>query len=108
MRRRSSAFTSFNFACNRLRIVCRSTVNRPLSSSFADVREAEEVERLRFPFSAPLPVLDRKRSELQQSRFLGMQFQVELPQTLRQFRPKLLGFRLSGIPPRCRRQTSPR
>jgi hypothetical protein len=30
MRRRSSAFTSPNFACNRLRIVCRSTVNRPL------------------------------------------------------------------------------
>src|ERR1700692_2277621 len=30
MRRRSSASTSLSFACNRLRIVCRSTVNRPL------------------------------------------------------------------------------
>ena len=29
MRRRSSAFTSLSFACNRFRIVCRSTVNRP-------------------------------------------------------------------------------
>jgi hypothetical protein len=29
MRRRSSAFTSFSFACIRLRIVCRSTVNCP-------------------------------------------------------------------------------
>ena len=55
MRRRSSAFTSFSFACSRLRIVCRSTVNRPLLLFFAaDVREAEEVERLRLPFAAPL------------------------------------------------------
>src|SRR5882672_1033126 len=30
MRRLSSAFTSFSFACSRLRIVCRRTVNRPL------------------------------------------------------------------------------
>src|SRR5216684_3270015 len=31
MRRLSSAFTSPSFACNRWRIVCRSTVNRPLT-----------------------------------------------------------------------------
>jgi hypothetical protein len=30
MRRRSSTSTSPSFACSRLRIVCRSTVNRPL------------------------------------------------------------------------------
>lgn len=30
MRRRSSVFTSLNFASSRLRIVCRNTVNRPL------------------------------------------------------------------------------
>jgi hypothetical protein len=41
----------------------------------ADVREAEKIERLRFPFSTPLPLVDRKRTELQQSRFLGMQLQ---------------------------------
>ena len=29
MRRRSSALTAFSFACIRVRIVCRSTVNRP-------------------------------------------------------------------------------
>ena len=29
MRRRSSAFTSFSFACNRLRTVCRNTVKHP-------------------------------------------------------------------------------
>ena len=30
----------------------------------ADVREAEEVERLRFPFSAPLPVHHREREDV--------------------------------------------
>src|SRR5439155_5609569 len=38
----------------------------------ADVREAEEVERLRFPFSAPLPARHRARSELQKARLVGM------------------------------------
>jgi len=37
----------------------------------ADVRKAEKVERLRFPFSTPLPLVDRKRTELQKSRLLG-------------------------------------
>src|SRR5215469_2540066 len=60
---------------------------------YADMREAEKVERLRFPFSAPLPVLDRKRTELQKSRLLGMQFQVELSHSLGEFRPKLVGIR---------------
>ena len=64
----------------------------------ADVREAEEVERLRLPFSTPLPLVDRKRSELQQPRLLGMQFQVELRQAFRQFRPELLGIRLAWNP----------
>jgi len=41
-----------------------------------DVGEAEEVERLRFPCSALLPVFGCERSELQQPRFLGMQFQA--------------------------------
>ena len=38
-----------------------------------DVREAKKIERLRFPFSTPLPLVDRIRTELQKSRFLGMQ-----------------------------------
>src|SRR5437667_8324265 len=38
----------------------------------ANVREAKEVERLRFPFSALLSVFSRERAELQQARFLGM------------------------------------
>jgi hypothetical protein len=61
----------------------------------ADVRKAEKVERLRFPFSTPLPLVDRIRTELQQSRFLGMQLQVELFHSFREFRPKLLGIRLT-------------
>ena len=40
----------------------------------ADVREAEKVERLRPPLTTPLPAFGRKRSELHQSRLLGMQF----------------------------------
>src|SRR6266478_2974308 len=58
-----------------------------------DVGEAEEVERLRFPFSALLPVFGCERSELQQPRFLGMQFQAELSHSLDQFRPEPYGIR---------------
>ena len=61
----------------------------------ADVRKAKKVERLRLPFSAPLPVIDRKRTKLQQPRFLGMQFQVELPHSFGEFRPKLIGIRFA-------------
>src|ERR1700758_1388256 len=61
----------------------------------ADVRKAEKVERLRFPFSTPLPLVDRTRTELQKSRLLGMQFQVELPHSFRKFRPKLIDIRFA-------------
>src|SRR2546430_12733879 len=37
IRRRSSAFTSFNFVCNLLRIVCRSTVYIPLLLFFTQI-----------------------------------------------------------------------
>src|SRR6266404_4232489 len=60
-----------------------------------DMRKAEKVERLRFPFSAPLPLVDRIRTELQQPRFLGMQFQTELSHSFRKFRPKLIGIRFA-------------
>src|SRR6266852_56414 len=61
----------------------------------ADVRKAKKVERLRFPFSTPLPLVDRIRTELQKSRLLGMQFQVELPHSFGEFRPKLIGIRFA-------------
>src|SRR6266581_450889 len=60
----------------------------------ANVRKAEKVERLRLPFSTPLPVLDRIGTELQKPRFLRMQLQVELPHSLGEFCPKLIGLRL--------------
>src|SRR5437879_11705173 len=59
------------------------------------MREAEKVECLGLPFSTPLPVVDRKRTKFQQPRFLGMQFQVELPHSFREFRPELFGIRFA-------------
>ena len=62
---------------------------------YADVRKAEEVERLRFPFSTPLPLVDRIPTELQKSRFLGMQFPVELSHSFAEFRSELIGIRFA-------------
>jgi hypothetical protein len=59
------------------------------------VRKTEEVERFRLPFSSPLPVVNRIWTKLQQARFLGMQFQIELSHSLVKFLPKLLGIRLA-------------
>src|SRR2546429_1825446 len=59
------------------------------------MRKAQEVKRLRFPFSTPLPLVDRIRTELQKSRLLGMQLQVELPHAFRELRPNLIGIRLA-------------
>src|ERR1700732_5099077 len=61
----------------------------------ADMCEAQEVERLRFPFSTPPPLVDRMRTELQESRLHGMQFQVELLQAFRKLRPELVGIRFA-------------
>src|SRR5438309_6385102 len=60
-----------------------------------DMCEAKKVERLRLPFSTPLPLVDRIRTEFQQPRFLGMQFQIELSHSFREFRPKLIGIRFA-------------
>ena len=62
---------------------------------YADMRKAKKVERLRFPFSTPRPAVDRIRTEFQKSRLLGMQFQVELPHSFGEFRPKLIGIRFA-------------
>jgi len=59
----------------------------------ADMRKAEKGERLRLPFSSPLPAVDRMWTELQKSRLLGVQFQVELPHSLSKLCPKLIGVR---------------
>src|SRR5467141_3459036 len=61
----------------------------------ADMRKAEEVEGLRFPFSTPLPLVDGIRTKLQKSRLFGMQFQIELPHSFGKFRPELIGIRFA-------------
>src|SRR5438094_7928848 len=61
----------------------------------ADMRKAKEIKRLRLPFSTPLPAVDRIWTEFQKSRLLGMQFQVELPHSFGEFRPKLIGIRFA-------------
>src|SRR5258708_24626471 len=57
------------------------------------MRKAEKGERLRLPFSSPLPAVDRVLTELQKSRLLRVQFQVELPHSLSKLCPKLIGVR---------------
>jgi hypothetical protein len=59
----------------------------------ADMREAEEVERLRLPLAGALPALGRERSELQQPRLLGVQLQAELRKPLAQLSQAPLGIR---------------
>ena len=55
MRRRSSAFTSFSFACNRLRTVCRNTVKRPDVPAPAHwARRSGSVSGLRFAVAGSL------------------------------------------------------
>ena len=48
----------------------------------ANVREAEEVERLRLPLSGAPPVLGRIRAEGQQACLLGVQLQAKLREAL--------------------------
>lgn len=48
----------------------------------ADVRKAQEVNRLWFPFSSLFPVLFGKSPELDQSRFVRVKLQAKLLQAL--------------------------
>src|SRR3989475_7905496 len=57
----------------------------------ADVREAEEVERLRLPLAGSLSVSGREWPELQQPRLLGVQLQAELRQPLAELGQEPLG-----------------
>lgn len=59
-----------------------------------DVREAEEIERLRLPQATSLPSFGGVCAEFEQSRFLGVQFQTKLRESLREIRPESLGIRL--------------
>jgi len=59
----------------------------------ANVREAQEVECLRFPLTTLVPVDGRERSELQKACLVGMQLQIELSESLLQLHPEPLGIR---------------
>jgi hypothetical protein len=74
---------------NRLELRCRSLVrcNAPdderigLEASPTVVSEAQEVERLRFSCTMPLPVSGSVAPELDQAGLLRMEFQAELCQS---------------------------
>jgi hypothetical protein len=66
----------------------------PLSRLATAVREAQKVEGLGFPLATRFSLLDRKAAKLNHARFLGMQFQSELGEALRQFMVKLFGILL--------------
>lgn len=91
-RRLSPSLTSPSLACNRFRIVCRITMNRPLLRFFPQMCvKPKEIEGLRFPLTAAASVLGRKGPELRQPRLLGVRLQVELAESLLKRRPKPLG-----------------
>ena len=52
-----------------------------VSVSSADVREAQKIERLRFAFPSSRPIFFGKPPELDQTRFIRMEFQSELRQS---------------------------
>ncbi len=67
----------------------------PVASLLAtDVGEAKKVECLGLPLPASLSIIRCVKAELDYARFLGMQFQFELGEALRQFLVKLFGVRL--------------
>src|SRR5260370_28685612 len=66
----------------------------PVASLLAtDVREAKKIECLRLPLPAPFPIVGCKVAKLDQPRFLGMQSQLELGESLHQILVKPLGVR---------------
>src|SRR5674476_344882 len=56
----------------------------------AGVREAQELERLRFAFAPSLPIAGGISTKLQQTRLVGVKFQPELRQSLPPRRQALL------------------
>src|SRR5690606_29905733 len=61
----------------------------------ADVREAEEVKGIRFALAATTSIPGREGPELDESRLVGVQLQIELSESFRQLHLKLLGFHLA-------------
>ena len=87
----SKAFTSPSLAAIRFVIVLRCSTKRAGPRLSAHVREAEESERLRPAEVVPPAVLGGEPPELDQSGLLGVQLQVEPPETLHQVLLELFG-----------------
>jgi hypothetical protein len=64
----------------------------PLPGPSANVRETQEVERLRLAFATLAPILLRKAAKFDDARLVGMQLQPKLRESLAQFRQKPLCF----------------
>jgi hypothetical protein len=59
------------------------------------VHESQKIKRLGLPFSSLFPVGFGKSPELNPARFVGVQFQPELPQPCLEFLQEAVCLRLS-------------
>ena len=89
LRRLSSILISASFARIRLAIVMRLTQNRPALARRADVRQAQEVERLRFAQTPLASLPGRMPPELDQPGLVRVQLQPELREPLAKLRQEL-------------------
>jgi hypothetical protein len=64
-----------------------------VSRAVARMRETEEVKRLGLPLATTLAVVSGEPPKLDQTRFVGVQFQAELAETISQVFVELLGIR---------------
>ena len=78
----------------------------PLPGSAANVREAQEVERLRLAFPTLASILSRKAAKFEDSRLIGMQLKTKVRESLAQLCQELLHTD-AGIPPQSHRQSVP-
>ena len=69
----------------------RPSLNRPCLVLRTDVRETQELERLRLPVAAALPVAGGEPPELDQPRLVRMQLQAELREPVAQIGEEPLG-----------------
>src|SRR5713101_2929649 len=96
LRRCSSAFTSFSFACNLLRIVCRNTVNRPLLLFFTQMCvKPRKLNVCGFPSPRHSRWSIAKGPNSRSRVFSGCSSKVELLHSFRKFRPELFGIRFA-------------
>jgi hypothetical protein len=64
----------------------------PLPGPSANVREAQEVERLRLAFATLAPILFRKAAKFDDSRLVGMQLKAKVRESVAQLRQEPLCF----------------